>query len=179
MHSKPKILMHACCATCALHPCNLLKKDCDITLYYFNPNIDPRKEYRKRLEDIRLISSIYKIPLIIGRYQKARWLKSIAGLEEEPEGGRRCMACFKLRLLETARKAEKLGFDKFCTTLSVSPHKDVQAINRAGKQAGSYFDIDFMEQDFKKRDGFKKTIRMSKELDLYRQHYCGCTYSQK
>jgi len=179
MPRKPKMLMHVCCATCALHPCVLLKEDYDLTLYYFNPNIHPRQEYKKRLDGVRFISARYNIPLMVGKYQKNRWLKATEGLEGAPEGGERCITCFKLRLFDTARQAKKLGFDKFCTTLSVSPHKDAGAINQIGRDAARYFKTGFLEKDFKKKDGFKKTILMSKQLNLYRQDYCGCIYSKR
>ncbi len=179
MPYKPNMLMHACCANCSLHPHNLLKKDYDITLYYFNPNINQRNEYKKRLESIRFICYRFNIPLIIGRYKVNKWNRAVLGLEREPEGGKRCLACFKFRLFETAGMAKKMGFDKFCTTLSVSPHKDAKAIDRIGTQAGSYFNVDYLNKDFKKEGGFKKTMQMSRNLGLYRQNYCGCSYSRK
>ncbi len=179
MADKPKLLMHACCATCVLHPYTAAKKDYNISIYYYNPNISPKKEYEKRLEGMRTVSSKFSIPLIIGKYQKQKWDRAAAGLEDEPEGGKRCIACFKLRLFETAGMAARLGFDKFCTTLSVSPHKDVNALNLAGEQASAYFNIGFLKYDFKKKDGFQKTMIMSKQLALYRQNYCGCIYSRK
>ncbi len=178
MVSKPKLMMHACCANCSLHPYMLLRTQYDMTLYYFNPNIHPRQEYRKRLQDVRSVCQTYRIPLIVGQYQKAKWSKATAGLEEEPEGAKRCMVCFHLRMLETARMAKKMGFEQFCTTLSISPHKDAQTVNLAGNKAAAFFGIRFLAKNFKKDDGFKKTMQLSKQWNLYRQNYCGCTFSR-
>ncbi|MDZ7836628.1 MAG: epoxyqueuosine reductase QueH [Actinomycetota bacterium] len=151
MSTKPTILMHACCAVCATHPFQLLSADYDLTLYYYNPNIHPEEEYERRLDGIKFISQKYDIPLVIGKYDPERWFEAAKGLEHEPEGGDRCLKCFRLRLEESARKARGLGFTLYGTTLSVSPHKNAEAINNIGKAKARSFDIDFYTADFKKK----------------------------
>lgn len=177
--SKPKILLHACCGTCAIYPYFLLEKDFNVTLFYYNPNLYPGEEYIKRLEDIKTISKRYDIPLITGKYENKKWLSLTAGFEDDPEGGRRCTLCFEMRLYETARTAKKLGFDFFGTTLTISPHKNHETINSIGIRLASAEGINFYESNLKKMNGFKKTMDLSKELNLYRQNYCGCIYSMK
>jgi predicted adenine nucleotide alpha hydrolase (AANH) superfamily ATPase len=177
--SKPKILLHACCGTCALYPYFLLEKDFDVTLFYYNPNLYPEKEYIKRLEGIKTISKRYNVPLIIGKYENKKWLSLTADFKDDPEGGRRCTLCFDMRLDKTARTAKKLGFDFFGTTLTISPHKNHEIINSIGMRLASAEGINFYESNLKKMNGFKKTMELSKELDLYRQNYCGCIYSMK
>lgn len=179
MQNKPKMLMHICCAVCAAHPYQILSGEYDITFYYYNPNIHPEGEYQKRLESVQKLAHQYKIPLIIGPYQTQLWFEFTAGLELEKEGGARCLKCYEFRLKQTAQQAKKLGFSCYCTTLSVSPHKNAQAINILGSAQGREQGIDFYQSDFKKKDGFKKTILLSKQLKLYRQNYCGCIYSQR
>jgi predicted adenine nucleotide alpha hydrolase (AANH) superfamily ATPase len=177
--SKPKILLHACCGTCALYPYFLLEKDFDVTLFYYNPNLYPEKEYIRRLEGIRTISKIYNIPLITDKYENKEWFSLTADFKDEPEGGRRCTLCFDMRLDKTARTGKELGFDFFGTTLTISPHKNHEIINSIGKRLASALGINFYESNLKKMNGFKKTMELSKELDLYRQNYCGCIYSMK
>ena len=176
---KPRILLHVCCGTCALYPYFLLKQNFDVTFFYYNPNIHPRKEYIKRLEIIKVISKKYSIPLVIGKYEVKKWFRLTADLKNEPEGGIRCAQCFDMRLDSTADMAKKLGFDLFCTTLTISPHKNYRIINSIGMELASVKGIGFYKADLKKKDGFKKTMELSKKLNLYRQNYCGCVYSKK
>ena len=176
-NSKPAILLHVCCGTCALYPYFKLKKDFDITFFYYNPNIYPKKEYIRRLDDVRTISKKYLIPLITGRYEIRKWFRLTKGLKDEPEGGKRCDLCFRIRLNKTAELAKKLGTGLFGTTLTVSPHKNHHIINSIGSEVAASLGIDFYQSNFKKNDGFKKTMEMSKKLQLYRQNYCGCIYS--
>jgi predicted adenine nucleotide alpha hydrolase (AANH) superfamily ATPase len=176
---KLKMLMHVCCANCAIHPLNILKDKFDITMYFYNPNIHPEEEYQKRLSNAEKVSRITKIPLITGNYihDLKKWFKLTEKLKDLPEGQERCNKCFKIRLEKTALFAKKNGFDIFTTTLTISPHKNQQTINAIGNEISQKFDISFFIADFKKQDGFKKTMQLAKELKIYRQNYCGCLYS--
>jgi predicted adenine nucleotide alpha hydrolase (AANH) superfamily ATPase len=176
---KPAILLHVCCGTCALYPYFLLKKDFDVTFFYYNPNIYPRKEYVKRLEGVKIISRKYSIPLIIGKYDTKKWTRLTADFKDEPEGGSRCSLCFRIRLDRTADTAKRRYFNLFGTTLTISPHKDHRIINSIGLELASAKGISFHQANLKKKDGFKKTMELSKKLNLYRQNYCGCIYSKK
>jgi predicted adenine nucleotide alpha hydrolase (AANH) superfamily ATPase len=176
---KPKMLLHVCCGTCSLYPYFFLKKNFDVTFFYYNPNIHPGKEYLLRLDGVKTVSKIHSIPLIIGRYEIKKWMNLTLKLKDEPESGKRCALCFNMRLEKTALTAKKLGFDFFGTTLTVSPHKNQKIINSAGNKIGHLIKINFYQADFKKKDGFKKTIELSKNSGLYRQNYCGCIYSMR
>ena len=178
-NSKPAILLHVCCGTCAIYPYFKLKEDFDITFFYYNPNIYPRKEYIRRLNGVKMISKKYSIPLVIGKYEIRKWLQLTKGLKDEPEGGKRCDLCFRIRLDVAAVTAKKLGLDLFGTTLTISPHKNHNIINSIGLELSAARGIDFYQSDLKKKDGFKKTMELSKKLKLYRQSYCGCIYSRK
>ncbi len=178
-NSKPVILLHVCCGSCSLHPYFFLKNDFDVTFFFYNPNIHPKKEYLKRLEGVRTVSEKYFIPLIIGEYEIKKWMQLTRCLKDEPEGGKRCELCFKIRMDKTAETAKKLGFDFFGTTLTVSPHKNQGIINSIGAELADSKKINFFKADFKKKDGFKKTTELSKSLNLYRQNYCGCIYSKR
>jgi epoxyqueuosine reductase len=175
--TKQKMLLHVCCANCSIYPLQTLEKDFDVFMYYYNPNIQPEDEYIKRLEYIKKISGIYNVPLITGEYELKKWLESTETLKAEPEGGKRCRACFEIKLVETAKKAIEMKFDIFGTTLTISPHKNQEVINKIGQDLASKFELDFYSTYFKKNDGFKNTMAMSNKLDIYRQNYCGCIYS--
>jgi predicted adenine nucleotide alpha hydrolase (AANH) superfamily ATPase len=172
-----KMLLHVCCANCVLHPYETLKNNFGVTLYFYNPNIYPDKEYAKRLAYARQAADKYGLNLIEGPCDKNEWLDMTNGYRDYPEGGQRCEVCINIRVEKTAIFAAENGYDIFATTLSVSPHKNSKIINTAGKMLSAKYGIDFFEADFKKQDGFKKTMQLSKELDLYRQNYCGCAYS--
>jgi epoxyqueuosine reductase len=146
-------------------------------LYFYNPNIHPDSEYIKRLKYVKLVSETYNAPLIVGRYEKKMWIERTMTLNSEPEGGSRCELCFKIRLEKTAETAKKLGFDLFGTTLTISPHKNQTVINYTGTAISKKENIEFYVADFKKKDGFKKTMQLSHEHKIYRQSYCGCIYS--
>ena len=176
---KPGILLHVCCGTCSLYPYFFLREDFDVTFFYYNPNIYPEKEYARRLDNVKTVSKINSIPLIIGKYEIEKWLDLTSNFKDEPEGGNRCTLCFKMRLEKTAETAKKLGLSFFGTTLTVSPHKDTKIINSTGLELGFLKKINFYQADFKKKDGFKKTLESSKNLNLYRQDYCGCVYSMR
>ena len=175
--SKPRMLLHSCCATCAAFPLELLKDSFDVSLFYYNPNIFPEEEYYRRLDDIRILAGIAGITLINGEYDKIEWSKATKHLAGEPEGGRRCTLCFGFRLKKTAETAKEKGFDIFGTTLSISPHKDSKVIVRTGDCLAARFGIDFYRADLKKKDGFKKAMSLSRRYSFYRQNYCGCKYS--
>jgi len=177
---RASLLLHSCCAPCSSAVLERLFSDYEITIYYYNPNIMPAAEYEKRLyEQRRLISLIPgagKTELIEGGYDTPNqaFLKAVEGLENEREGGRRCEKCIEMRLCKTAETARELGFDFFATTLSVSPHKNTAMINRILLEKGAKHDIKPLCEDFKKKDGYKRSVELSKEYGLYRQGYCGC-----
>ncbi|HAJ95415.1 MAG TPA: recombinase, partial [Actinobacteria bacterium] len=149
----------------------------DITLFYYNPNIYPEKEYFRRLKDIRKLSEISGTALIIGKYESIKWFKAARHLSKEPEGGKRCRICFDMRLEKTAAIAKDRCLDIFSTTLSISPHKNSKIINELGISISYKTGIDFYGADFKKKDGFKKTMDISRNHGFYHQNYCGCIYS--
>jgi predicted adenine nucleotide alpha hydrolase (AANH) superfamily ATPase len=172
-----KMLLHVCCANCALHPYETLKNNFGITLYFFNPNIQPDEEYSKRLLYAKKAAENYGLTLIDAQCDKNNWLEITNQYRDNPEGGQRCEVCINMRLEKTAAFAADNGYDIFATTLSVSPHKNSKTINNAGKMLSEKYGIEFFDADFKKQDGFKRTMQFSRELDLYRQNYCGCIYS--
>ncbi len=176
-----KLLLHSCCAPCSSHVISFLTKYFDITILYYNPNISPKSEYDKRKEEqIRLIKEIdkeNKIDIIDCDYDNDKYEKAIKGYENEPERGSRCTICFDLRLDKTAFLAKKLNYDYFCTTLTVSPYKNSNLINEIGKKKEEKYDVKWLYSDFKKENGYKHSIELSKKYNLYRQDYCGCKYS--
>lgn len=174
---KPKILLHTCCATCAVYVQEVLSKNYEVVIYYFNPNTYPKNEYQKRLKDIKKIALNKGLKLIIGKYEHNKWKKAIKGHEKDKEGGKRCLICYGHRLEATARKASGLRIQYFTSTLTVSPHKKAETINRIGKKMGDKYGAEFLDKDFKKNDGFKKSMELSKKYKFYRQDYCGCEYS--
>ena len=176
-----KILLHSCCAPCSSQVISFLTKYFNITILYYNPNISPEEEYYKRKEEqIRLIKEIEKenkIDIIDCDYDNDLYEKSIKGFENCPERGDRCTICFKLRLEKTAKLAKELNYDYFCSTLTVSPYKNSKLINEIGIAMSKKYDIKWLYSDFKKDNGYKKSIELSKKYGLYRQNYCGCKYS--
>lgn len=179
-HDKQKLLLHTCCACCATEVCNRLKNDYEVTLFWFNSNISPVSEYKNRLRSFKkLVKDLGCKYMIDDNYDtdNVTWQKDIAGLENEPEGGKRCEQCYKYRLEQTANFAKEKGFDIFTTTLTISPHKNATTINQIGNTISKDYKIDYLHSDFKKQDGFKKSIELSCKHNLYRQNYCGCKYS--
>ena len=174
-----KLLLHCCCAPCGTHPFRTLRERFDVTAYFDNPNIQPAEEYRVRLMEIRELAKRWGFSVVEGEYDSEDWFSAIRGHENEPEGAARCEICYRIRLERTARMAKIFGMDCFATTLSVSPHKKAEIINRIGKQAGDQIGIQFVEADFKKKDGFKISCELSRAEGLYRQDYCGCTFSRR
>ena len=177
------LLLHACCAPCSSAVLERIGNIFEITIFYYNPNITEKEEYQKRIEEIKkLISYLhpkYPIKLIEGNHEPDKYLSTIKGLEEEPERGKRCYKCYELRLEETAKIAEKLNIPYFCTTLTLSPHKNSNWINEIGMNLNEKYQPTYIYSDFKKKDGYKRSIELSKEFNLYRQDYCGCIYSKK
>lgn len=179
----PSLLLHGCCAPCSSACLEYLNKYFDITLFFYNPNILPRAEFDKRLlEAKRLINEMpfeNDVKIIDGEYDYSRFLDIARGLESVPEGGERCFKCYALRLEETARLAKELGFDYFCTTLSISPLKNSQKINEIGFKIADKYGVKWLPSDFKKKEGYKRSIELSRQYNLYRQNFCGCVYSKK
>ena len=175
--NKPKILVHACCAPCSSEVINELYEHGDITIYYYNPNIYPKEEYDKRWNQFPLLP--FNVKYINGFYDEKIYLDIVNDVKEEKEGSIRCYKCYDFRIKETARYAKENGYDYFTTTLSISPYKNSKWINELCEKYAKEFNINFIYSDFKKNDGYKKSIILSKENNLYRQEYCGCRYSLK
>lgn len=173
---RKSLLLHSCCAPCSSYVLAYLTQYFDITVFYYNPNIMPEEEYQKRLsEQQRLLREAYgEVRLIEGDYEPDRFRKMAKGLETEPEGGRRCFQCYEMRLRETAELAKRDGYDYFATTLSISPHKNADKLNEIGEMIAEEYGIAHLPSDFKKKDGYKQSIELSKKYNLYRQNYCGC-----
>lgn len=177
---RPTLLLHSCCGPCSSAVLERLTEHFRVTLLYYNPNIEPEAEYRHRLsEQTRLLELLPgEIPLLPCDYDHDAFAAFAEGMAREPEGGRRCLQCFALRLDYTAREARRLGFEYFTTTLSVSPHKRAENINRIGRAIAEKHGVRFLTADFKKKNGYLRSLQLSKEYDLYRQDYCGCLYSR-
>lgn len=180
-NSTPKLMLHSCCAPCSSYVLEYLSRFFEITVYYYNPNIFPEDEFIKRLnEQIKLIKKMSfenKVSIINDGFLSEEYHAAVLGLENEKEGGARCAACFRLRLEKTAQKAVENGYDYFTTTLTISPHKNAQVLNCIGGETGEKYGIKYLFSDFKKREGYKRSIQLSEEYGLYRQDYCGCEYS--
>ena len=177
----PRLLLHACCAPCSSYCLEYLSQYFSVTLFYYNPNIYPASEYTHRVAEAkRLVASLpakYPISFLEGSFDPQVFYDAVKGLENEPEGGARCERCYLLRLDEAARQAKKGGYDYFTTTLSISPLKDADKLNAAGEIAAVHWGVQHLPSNFKKKDGYKRSIELSKEYDLYRQNYCGCIFS--
>lgn len=177
---RPKLLLHSCCAPCSSYVLEYLTNFFDITVFYYNPNISPEKEYRHRVEEQkRLISEMCPdVKFIEGNYEPKKFYEMSKGLENEPERGARCLKCYRMRLEKTAEIAKNNGFDFFTTTLSISPQKDSSVLNKIGKDLSEKYNIPYLFSDFKKRNGYKRSIELSAEYNLYRQNFCGCIFSR-
>lgn len=178
---KKTLLLHSCCGPCSTAVIEKLEPFFDLTVFYFNPNITESEEYNLRLnEQMRFLTEAYggKIKIIDGRYKSVEFFELAKGLEKEPEGGKRCEVCFALRLAETAKIAKEGGYEYFCSTLTVSPHKNAEIINAEGEKQSETFGVKYLPNDFKKENGYKRSVEISTEYGLYRQHYCGCIYSK-
>lgn len=183
INGKKKLLLHSCCAPCSSYVITYLTNYFDITILYYNPNISPYEEYIKRKnEQIKLINEIKtknNINILDCDYDNEIYRTLIKGLENEPERGNRCTICYKMRIEKTAILAKEKNYDFFCTTLSVSPYKNSNLINEIGKEMEQKYNIKWLYSDFKKNDGYKQSIELSKKYNLYRQNYCGCIYSKR
>lgn len=177
----PTLFLHSCCAPCSSYVLEYLSAFFRITVFYYNPNIYPAEEYEKRVEEqknlIERLPSVYPIEFVEGAYDKERFYEMARGLEQVSEGGERCFRCYELRLRETARLAAERGFDYFTTTLTISPLKNAAKLNEIGGLLGEEYQTVWLPSDFKKKNGYKRSIELSKEYNLYRQDYCGCVFS--
>ncbi len=178
--ARKSLLLQCCCGPCSSSVLEYLTRYFDVTVLFYNPNIQPLQEYEKRRFWLREVTKRYpqNVSVLECDYEGKRFDKAALGLESQPEGGARCTECFKLRLSETARRAKDKGFDYFGTTLTVSPHKDSQRINSIGFELEKQYDIKWLPSDFKKREGYKRSIELSRQYGLYRQEYCGCLFSK-
>lgn len=183
LNSTKKILLHSCCAPCSSYVITFLSNYFDITILYYNPNIAPKEEYEKRKQEqiklIKNINTLHKLDYLDCDYDNNLYNEAINGYQDCKESGDRCRICFNLRLEKTAILAKKYKYDYFCSTLTVSPHKNSKIINEIGYNLGQKYDIKWLYSDFKKNEGFKQSIELSKKYNLYRQDYCGCIYSKK
>ena len=179
----PSLYLHSCCAPCSSYVLEYLSEYFHITLFYYNPNISPEAEYQKRVqEQKRFIANLparHPIKFKEGPYTPQTFYEAVKGLEHLPEGGERCFICYELRLREAARLAKQSNFDYFTTTLTISPLKNAAKLNELGQKIGSEYGISYLPSDFKKRNGYKRSIELSAEYGLYRQNYCGCVFSRR
>lgn len=178
----PSLLLHSCCAPCSSYVLEYLSRYFNITVFYYNPNLDTREEYDRRVgEQERLIREMpfeHEVRLIVGGYDTDKFHEISKGLEDVPEGGERCFKCYRLRLEEAAREAKNSGFDYFTTTLSISPLKNAKKLNEIGAELAEKYGVSYLFSDFKKREGYKRSCELSAVYSLYRQNYCGCEYSK-
>ncbi|MCL2366984.1 MAG: epoxyqueuosine reductase QueH [Oscillospiraceae bacterium] len=176
--ARPKLLLHCCCAPCATHVIECLSSDFNVTVLFYNPNIMPQGEHDQRRDEFKKLLSLEGfaecVEEIVVEYSAAEFSEVARPYWDEPEGGLRCLECFRLRLERTARCADALGFDYFATTLTVSPQKNAGAINEIGSRVAGLYACDYLVSDFKKRGGYQRSVALSKQLGLYRQRYCGC-----
>ncbi len=178
MTKMTKLLLHSCCAPCLTHPLTELQKDFEVVLFFYNPNIQPRAEYDIRLTEAKKYCH-GKCEILEGNYDPEVWFEKIKGFENEPERGARCRICYEMRLAKTAELAAKSSFQFFATTLSISPHKNSDWLNEIGRELSSKYGVKFLESNWKKCDGFKKSLELSAAANLKRQNYCGCVFSRK
>jgi predicted adenine nucleotide alpha hydrolase (AANH) superfamily ATPase len=172
-----KVVLHICCGVCAAGAAErLMSEGHQLIGYYFNPNIYPSEEYTKRLKSTENIAEIMNFQLIVPSYYPEKWLESTANLSQEPEGGKRCEVCFRIRLQGTYDYMQEIGFDGFTTTLTIGPQKSAETVNRVGREIGG---DKFLAKDFKKQGGFQRANQLAKQFQIYRQNYCGCLYSMR
>lgn len=179
----PTLLLHSCCAPCSSYCLEYLSDYFQITVFYYNPNIYPEEEYRKRVEEqrhfIERLSVKHPIAFVEGTYDTARFYAAVKGLEEVKEGGERCHRCYELRLREAAVLAKQRKMDYFTTTLSISPRKDAKKLNEIGDALARVYGVSYLYSDFKKKNGYKRSVELSEAYGMYRQYYCGCVFSKK
>lgn len=179
----PRLLLHSCCAPCSSYVLEYLSDYFLITVFYYNPNITPRAEYEKRVSELRrligLLPAKHPIRLEAGKYEPEKFFAMAKGLEDEPEGGERCRRCYRLRLTAAARMAKAGDYDYFTTTLTISPMKNSRTLNSLGEELGHICRVRHLPSDFKKKNGYKRSVELSAEYRLYRQDYCGCVFSER
>ena len=179
----PRLFLHACCAPCSSYVLEYLSRFFSVTVFFYNPNISPKEEYEKRVSEIqRLIREmefVHPVAFIEGEYKPEDFYEMARGLENVPEGGERCFRCYRLRMEEAARLAEQGDYDYFTTTLSISPLKNAGKINEIGQELSQIYKVEHLPSDFKKKNGYKRSIELSHEYGLYRQNYCGCVFSKR
>lgn len=177
-----KLFLHSCCAPCSSYVLEYLSSYFSITVFYYNPNIYPDEEYEKRSEEqrqfIHRFPAKYPIQFVCGDFEKERFYEAVKGFEKIKEGGERCFRCYRLRLEETAKEAKRLGMDYFTTTLSISPLKNAEKLNEIGEELAGKYGVCYLNSDFKKKNGYKRSVELSKEYGMYRQDYCGCVFSK-
>ena len=177
---KPKLLLHSCCAPCSSAVLERLAGEFAITIYYYNPNIDTPLEFLRRSEEISRLEALgVDFDVVVEEYRPEEYDVAVAGLEALGEGSQRCYNCYQLRLQRTAAYAKKHGFGVFATTLSVSPHKNASWLSEIGQKVALEHGIDYLDENFRKKDGYKRSLELSSDLNLYRQDYCGCKYSKE
>lgn len=174
---KDKLLLHICCAGCGAYVSQVMREEYDVSLFYYNPNIYSHDEYLKRQESVEKISKHFDLPIFYDDYNHEEWLKKVAGYEKAPEKGDRCFICYEDRINKAFEFAIKNDFQLVTTTLTISPHKVAKKILEIGRELSRVSGVAFLERDFKKQDGFKKSVELSRKLGLYRQNYCGCEFS--
>lgn len=181
----PKVFLHSCCAPCSSYCLEYLSNYFEVTVFYYNPNIYPEEEYRKRVveqqEFIKKFPAKYPISFVEGDYNTEKFYQTVKGMEQIPEGGERCFACYRLRLQEAYDWAKDKGYDYFTTTLTISPLKNAAKLNEIGEEIASAGDgtLKFLPSDFKKKNGYKRSVELSEQYGMYRQDYCGCVFSKK
>jgi predicted adenine nucleotide alpha hydrolase (AANH) superfamily ATPase len=176
---KKRLLLHTCCAPCCAYVYQLLKNEYDVTLFFYNPNILPPAEYSKRRDELRKFVALHTISLVEGEYSYREWVQQIYPYRLQGERSARCWLCYRIRMEKTFSYAAKQGFDLAGTVLSISPHKSVEKIHEIGHELAGTYNIPYLVADFKKQDGFKKSVALSRSYNFYRQNYCGCIYSLK
>lgn len=179
----PTLFLHSCCAPCSSYVLEYLSEYFKITVFYYNPNIYPDEEYYKRVEEqkqfIQTFPAKHTIQFVEGEFDKERFYETVKGLENVPEGGERCFLCYELRLREAAEKASALNMDYFTTTLSISPLKNAKKLNDIGLSLAKEYPVKYLVSDFKKKNGYKRSVELSQQFGIYRQDYCGCVFSKQ
>lgn len=174
---KENVILHACCAPCAAHVIDILSVTYNVSVLFYNPNIYPEAEFNKRYDAVYKLCSVKGSELIVFENSPGQWFEAVKGFEDEPEGGRRCRLCIEMRLKTSAEVALKRKTEQFATTLTISPHKNMETIHAVGRSVATEYGLNFLDTDFRKDDGFRKSCLQSRQLGLYRQRYCGCMFS--
>ena len=183
LEKPPRLLLHCCCAPCSSYVLEYLSEFFEITCFFYNPNISPQSEYEKRARELERLISVqphkYPVSLFVEKYNSEEFFSAVKGLEKVKEGGERCFKCYRLRLEAAANYASEYNFDYFCSTLSISPLKNAQKLNEIGDDLAKIYNIPHLPNDFKKKGGYKRSVELSAQYDLYRQNYCGCVFSKQ